>query len=448
MGRTLQKIINRDLTPERPDIPIAEMLLSVNTNLPSKVKISRALKKLKDRKMPRPDGIPPEALKADPITATYMLHHLFLKIWEQEKVPTEWKNGYLVKLPKKGDLGMCRSWRGIPLLLVPSKVFTRILLDRLKGALDEKLHEEHAGFWKNKSCTDHIATLRIIIEQSIEWQSPLYINFTDFEKAFDSVDRDVIWMLMHHYGIPAKFVTLIQQMYENSTCQVIHDGKLSETFEVKTGIRQGCILSPLNFIMVIDWIMRETVKQGQNGIQWTFTKQLDDLDFADDICLLSHSHKQMQKKSSKLTQGAEKTGLKITIQKTKLLKVNSTQPAKVQLKGKYIEENNKFTYLGSVVTDKEGTDEDVKNRTGKAKHAFSILKTVWNTPSFSTRNKIRIFNTNVKSVLLYGSETWRVTKTTTRVLQTFINKCLRYILKTKRQDKTTKKSGGGQTNTA
>ena len=140
-------------------------------------------------------------------------------------------------------------------------------------------------FGKNKSCTDHIATLRIIIEQSIEWQSPLYINFIDFEKAFDRVDRDVIWMLTHHYGIPAKFVTLIQQMYENSTCQVIHNGKLCETFEVKTGVRQGCILSSLMFIMVIDWIMRETVKQGQTGIQWTFTKQLDDL--------LSHTHKQM-----------------------------------------------------------------------------------------------------------------------------------------------------------
>ena len=62
---------------------------------------------------------------------------------------------------------------------------------------------------------------------------------------------------------------------------------------------------------------------------------------------------------------------------------------------------------------------------------------MWNTSSFSTRNKIRIFNTNVKSVLLYGSETWRVTKTTTRMLQTCINKCLRYILKTKWQDKTT-----------
>ena len=109
---------------------------------------------------------------------------------------------------------------------------------------------------------------------------------------------------------------------------------------------------------------------------------MDDLDFTEDICLLSHTHKQIQKKSSKLAEEAEKTGLKIDIQKTKLLKVNSVQQAKVQQKGKDIEEDNKFTYLGSVVTDKGGTDEDVKNRIGKARHVFSILKTVWNTSSF------------------------------------------------------------------
>ena len=101
-----KEILNTDPRAERPDIQIAEMLLSVNTNPPSKAEISRALKMLKDRKMPGPDGTPPEALKADPITTTDTLHHLFLKIWEQEKVPTDWKNGYLEKQPKKGDLGI------------------------------------------------------------------------------------------------------------------------------------------------------------------------------------------------------------------------------------------------------------------------------------------------------------------------------------------------------
>ena len=152
---------------------------------------------------------------------------------KQEHQAKYWQQNKAVK----NSLGMCKNWRGITLLSVPSKVFTRIPLDRMKGALDEKLREEQAGFRKNISCTDHIATLRIIREQSIVCQLSLYINFIDFEKAFDSVDRDVIWMLMHHYGIPAKFVTLIQQVYEYYTCEVIHNGKLSETFEVKTGVR-------------------------------------------------------------------------------------------------------------------------------------------------------------------------------------------------------------------
>ena len=121
---------------------------------------------------------------------------------------------------------------------------------------------------------NHIATLKIIIEYSIEWQSPLYIYFIDFVKAFDSVDRDVAWMLMHHYGMPATFVKLIQQTYENSTCQVIHNGKLSETFEVKTGVRQGCILSTLICIMVLTqrkqtntWLRLESTKKKNRQTQ-------------------------------------------------------------------------------------------------------------------------------------------------------------------------------------
>ena len=93
-------------------------------------------------------------------------------------------------------------------------------------------------------------------------------------------------------------------------------------------------------INVIDWIMRKTVKQGQNGIQWIFTQQLDDLDFADDICLLLHTHREIQKKTRRLTQEAETTGLRINIQKTELMKVNNTQQCKVQIKGRYVERTN------------------------------------------------------------------------------------------------------------
>ena len=203
-----------------------------------------------------------------------------------------------MKLPKKGDLALCKNWRGIMLLSVPSKVLTRIILERLKDAIDEQLRPEQAGFRKDKSCTDQIATLRIIIEQSLEWQSPLYMNFIDFQKAFDSIDRETIWKLLQHYGIPPIYVNLIKQLYQEATCQIIHNGKLTEVFEMKTGVRQGCLLSPMIFLMVVDCVMKETVKAGKTGIQWTLTQCFEDLDFADGFCLISQKDQHIQKLTS------------------------------------------------------------------------------------------------------------------------------------------------------
>ena len=109
------------------------------------------------------------------------------------------------------------------------------------------------------------------------------------------------------------------------------------------------------------------------------------------------------------------------------MRVNNNRQEAIQLQGKEIKEADSFTYLGSVVSKDGGTDEDIRNRINKARHAFNTLRPIWRATSLSLHDKIRIFGTNVKSVLLYGSETWRVTKTNTNKLQTFINKCLRNV---------------------
>ena len=184
-----KEVLNRPPPLSPPDIPPESEPLNVNTGPPSKAEIIKAIHSIKNGKAAGPDGIPPEALKADPAVSAEMFQPLLQKIWEEEQVPHEWKLGYMVKLPKKGDLSVCSNWRGIMLLSVPGKVLTRIILERLKEALDVKLRPEQAGFRQGRSCTDHIATLRIIIEQSLEWQSPLYMTFVDFEKAFESEYR-------------------------------------------------------------------------------------------------------------------------------------------------------------------------------------------------------------------------------------------------------------------
>ena len=137
-----------------------------------------------------------------------MLHELFGKIWETNEIPDDWKEGYLVKLPKKGDRKECQNWRGIMLLSTTGKVLNRIILERLKLEVDKRLRDEQAGFRKDRSCTHQVVTLRIILEQSFEWNSPVYATFLGNEKAFDSVDSEVLWKLLRHYSIPEKYITL------------------------------------------------------------------------------------------------------------------------------------------------------------------------------------------------------------------------------------------------
>ncbi|VDP85264.1 unnamed protein product [Schistosoma mattheei] len=74
----------------------------------------------------------------------------------------------------------------------------------MKDSVDAQLRDQQAGFRKDRLCTDQIATLRIIVEQSIEWNSSLYINFIDYEKAFDGMDSTTLWKLLRHYGVPQK----------------------------------------------------------------------------------------------------------------------------------------------------------------------------------------------------------------------------------------------------
>ena len=103
---------------------------------------------------------------------------------------------------------------------------------------DPQLREQQAGFRKIRSCANQIATLRILVEQYFKWDSSLYINFADYEKAFDSVDRETLWKLLRHYGIHTNLVSLIKSKYEGMTCKVIHEGQFSRQFQVQTGVRQ------------------------------------------------------------------------------------------------------------------------------------------------------------------------------------------------------------------
>ena len=96
------------------------------------------------------------------------------------------------------------------------------MIDRIRTGVESKLRKEQAGFRPG------------IIEQSIEWQSSLYVNFIDFEKMFDSVHRDSLWLIMRSYGIPPKIIGMAKTLYDDYECAVMDGQDTTEWFKIKT----------------------------------------------------------------------------------------------------------------------------------------------------------------------------------------------------------------------
>ena len=361
------------------------------------------------------------------MTLASILQPLFNTIWDRGKIPDDWNKGVIIKIPKKGALSGCNNWRSITLLSTPCKILAKVIMKRLSLAVDHRLREEQAGFRRERGCIDHIFTLRNIIEQSTEWQHTLYVNFVDFVKAFDSVHRHSLWKLLRAYGIPPPhLVEIIKSFYDNFTC-CVGDGDI--LFEVHTGVRQGCVMSTFLFNLVVDWIMHRTTEDQVRGIRWTPFSYVEDLDYADDIALLSHTHTHIQEKMQCLNTFAKQIGLSIGSKKTEIMALNATNTRPVQIGNEELHYTDRFTYLGSIISRDGGTDLDIQSRLNKARNSLNMMNKVWRSPTYSTRTKLKLYHSCVLTTLLYGSECWRLTEKDLSKLSTFHTKSLRCILR-------------------
>ena len=249
----------------------------------------------------------------------------------------------------------------------------------------------------------------------------------DFQKAFDSVDKEALWNILRMYGIPDKIILLIENLYKDSECTVLVDGEPTAPFKVKTGVRQGCILAPILFCIAIDFVRKSHIATS-SGIAWTGNNTgLGDLDFADDICLLNSSQLQMQEKTKVLSQQAAKIGLQINKKKTETMR-NFDVKTPIKLEEDELNEVGKFIYLGSIVTINGDCLPDIKNRIGKEAGAMNKLHNFWKDKNKGLKTKLQIYKSNVTSALLYGSETWTMNKGSERKLESFHLRCLRRLL--------------------
>ena len=191
---------------------------------------------------------------------------------------------------------------------MPEKVFASIILNRCKDALDQVLREEQCGFRKSRSCTDQLFALRQILEKCITFQLDVSFCFIDFRAALDSFGgpRDDV-QDNETLRAPTKVVNIIRNSYEGFKCCVKAEGENGQMLDVKTGIRQGDVWSPIFFGLVINYVLANSV---QGGID--IGRCVTDLDFS----LLGVCDSEVQANLQRVESLAEAVGLMINVGKT------------------------------------------------------------------------------------------------------------------------------------
>jgi len=172
------------------------------------------------------------------------------------------------------------------------------------------------------------------------------------------------------------------------------------------------------------------------GIKWTDSARLTDLDFADDLSLLAETRDILQEMTTNLETEAEKVGLKISAEKTKVMQIGGGRaPHPITVGQQHVDDVERFTYIGSVMTEDGGAEADVNCRVGKAASvSIPALATDMASCVVSTATKIWLYNSVVVSVASYASETWKMTARIERNLNVFHQRCLRKILKVTYKD--------------
>ena len=188
-------------------------------------------------------------------------------MWENQRVLADLKNAVIIAIFKKGDRSICGNYRGISLLSIAGKIFTRILFNRLL-IISEKIQPElQCGFRASRGTIDMIFCARQLQEKSREEQKPLFLVFYDLEKAFDTVPRPAMWMVLKRFGCPDLFVALIRALHDGMVGQVSHQKNISEEFPITNRLKQGCVLAPTLFAMYLAAMLQEIPEMDNTGIE-------------------------------------------------------------------------------------------------------------------------------------------------------------------------------------
>lgn len=394
---------------------------------PREREVEEAIKTLKNNKAPGEDLINAELFKYGGNSLKLELHSLICKIWQQEKMPTEWETALICPIHKKGSKTDCAKYRGICLLNVAYKILTKVIAKRLEPFAESIIGDYQCGFRSGRSTTDQIFTIRNIMEKCYEYNIPVHQLFVDYKEAYDSIERPYLFETLHVLGVPAKLVRLVEMTLKKTRGKISLAGAKSREFNVARGLRQGDALSCMLFNLTLERVIRK-IEINPGGTLLNRTVQY--LAYADDLDILSRNERGMKEALEELTEESLKAGLCINKDKTKYMLMNRAQRSSVNqiMVGRYSFENVAcFKYLGSILTENNETLLEIKERIKAGNKAYFSLQHLLKSRLISRRSKKSIYRTVLRPIVMYASETWVMTRRDETMLNTWERKVLRRI---------------------
>ncbi|HVX00978.1 MAG TPA: reverse transcriptase family protein, partial [Candidatus Babeliaceae bacterium] len=253
------------------------------------------LRRMKRRKTPGPDGVPTECYRNLPGPALQVLLLILNHVMRSEKGLQEWKSSTIQTLHKGGPVDQLNNYRPIALLNVSYKIFTRILYQRMYCVMEGEglLSDAQGGWRKGISTATKISTLIGVIQDSKDKNKPLHLVYIDIRKAYDTIEYWMLQRVLSEMGFSPKIKRLIQNLYKGVHSDVVTAYGKSGKINIKRGVRQGCPLSPLLFMLCMEPLLH-WLKESRMGYKVDEELQINVQAWADDVVLIARSREEMQ----------------------------------------------------------------------------------------------------------------------------------------------------------
>ena len=357
------------------------------------------------------------------------------QIYQEETIPKEWQEGEIIRIYKgKGEKGKCSNERGITLASNMGKVFERMVNNRVKNEI--KTTEAQAGGQPGKSTADHITILNSIINHSRKKRrkQDLYVVFLDVTKAYDKAWLNAILYTMHNNGLTGRNWKILKELNSNLTAKIRTKHGLTRTINIKDSIRQGGVLSVIEYANLIDEIAKE-LEQKHEGYQeiWDYTT-LGCLLWMDDVVLIHHEKEEIQKMLDTTNDIAKRFHIQFGKEKSQLLTIgNTAPPPDLKLGNDILDKTDTYRYLGMTINSSGNLESHLNKIKGKTEAAIQTIFNLAGNEEFQSIEMSTIWKlvqTCLIPILTYGAETWVATKAEIKQAHKIMDNCTKRILRT------------------